>query len=93
MADQARMRSDLRELHLEDEIIAELRMLTAQRGDLAAERTRTINRLRQRLLGAFSGLERGFGLHQPGTVGVDQPVSDTGSDPRGRCRRTRIVAS
>lgn len=29
IADQARMRNDLRELHLEDEVIAELRMLTA----------------------------------------------------------------
>ncbi len=58
IADQARMRHDLRELHLEEEMIADLRMLTAQRGDLAADRTRTINRLRQRLLGVFAALER-----------------------------------
>lgn len=58
IADQARMRRDLRELHLEEEMITELRMLTAQRADLVADRTRTINRLRQRLLGVFPALER-----------------------------------
>lgn len=68
IADQARMRSDLRELHLEDEVIAELRMLTAQRGDLAAERTRTINRLRQRLLGIFPALERALDFTNQGPL-------------------------
>lgn len=67
IADQARMRRDLRELHLEDEVIAELRMLTAQRSDLAGERTRTINRLRVQLLGVFPALERAldFTNHGP----------------------------
>jgi Transposase len=37
IADQARMRRDLRELHLDDTVIAELRMLTAHRADLAAD--------------------------------------------------------
>src|SRR3954449_5444077 len=44
IADQARMRRDLRELHIAETVIAELRILTAHRADLAAERTRTINR-------------------------------------------------
>jgi transposase len=67
IADQARMRRDLRELQLEDELIAELRMLTAQRTDLAADRTRTINRLRVRLLSVFPALERSldFTNHGP----------------------------
>lgn len=58
IADQARMRRDLRELKLGDEAIAELRMLTAHRADIAADRTRTINRLRNQLLGNFPALER-----------------------------------
>ena len=68
IADQARMRRDLRELHLEEEMIAELRMLTAQRGDLAADRTRTINRLRQRLLGVFPALERALDFTNQGPL-------------------------
>lgn len=68
IADQARMRSDLRELSLLDEVIAELRMLTAQRSDLAAERTRTINRLRQRLLGIFPALERALDFTNQGPL-------------------------
>jgi hypothetical protein len=46
IADQARMRRDLRELRADAEAIAELRMLTAHRADIAGERTRAINRLR-----------------------------------------------
>jgi transposase len=58
IADRARMRRDLRELRLEEESIAELRMLTAHRADAAEDRTRSINRLRVRLLGIFPALER-----------------------------------
>lgn len=58
IADQARMRHDLRELHRPDELAAELRLLTAHRGDIAGERTRAINRLRALLLGIFPALER-----------------------------------
>lgn len=62
------MRNDLRELRLDDEVIAELRMLTAHRGDLAAERTRNINRLRQRLLGVFPALERALDFTNQGPL-------------------------
>jgi len=58
IADQARMRRDLRELKLGDEAISELRMLTAHRADIAADRTRAINRLRNQLLSIFPALER-----------------------------------
>jgi transposase len=68
IADQARMRRDLRELQLEDEMITELRMLTAQRADLVAERSRTINRLRVRLLGAFPALERALDFTNRGPL-------------------------
>jgi transposase len=59
IADQSRMRgTDLPVLHPDDDLITELRMLTAYRGDLVADRTRTINRLRQQLVAVCPGLER-----------------------------------
>lgn len=58
IADQARMRHDLRRLQLLDDDIAQLRLLTAYRADLAADRTRSINRLRGLLVGVFPALER-----------------------------------
>lgn len=58
IADQARMRHDLRGLRLGETVIAELRTLTTHRADIAADRARTINRLRTHLLGIFPALER-----------------------------------
>ncbi len=59
IADQARMRRDLQPLRPGDEIAVDLR-LTARRGDLVADRTRAINRLRAQLLEFFPALERAF---------------------------------
>src|SRR5271169_2732412 len=56
IADQARMRRDLQPLR----VAVELRILTARRTDLVADRTRAINRLRAQLLGYFPALERAF---------------------------------
>lgn len=51
IADQSRMRgTDLPVLHTHDDLITELRMLTARRAGLVADRTRTINRLHQQLI-------------------------------------------
>jgi transposase len=59
IADQSRMRGDdLPLLHPDDDLITELRMLTAHRTDLVADRTRTINRLRQELVAVCPALER-----------------------------------
>jgi transposase len=58
IADQARMRRDLRELHVLDEDIAQLQLLSSYRADLAADRTRSINRLRGLLATIFPALER-----------------------------------
>jgi transposase len=60
IADQARMRRDLQPLRAGDEIAVDLRILTARRGDLVADRTRAINRLRAQLLEYFPALERAF---------------------------------
>jgi transposase len=59
IADQSRMRGeDLPVLHPDDDLLTELRMLTAHRADLVADRTRTINRLRQQLIAVCPALER-----------------------------------
>lgn len=60
IADQARMRHDLKPVHEGDAIASELRMLAAHRTDLVSDRTRTINRLRATLLEYFPGLEGAF---------------------------------
>ena len=60
IADQARMRRDLQPLHPGDDSAVELRILTARRTDLVADRTRAINRLRAQLLEYFPALERAF---------------------------------
>ncbi|MBO0515239.1 IS110 family transposase [Streptomyces beijiangensis] len=60
IADQARMRRDLQTMHRGDEIAVDLRILTARRLDLAADRTRAINRLRSQMLEYFPALERAF---------------------------------
>lgn len=60
IADQARMRRDLEPMHRGDDIAVDLRILTSRRLDLAADRTRTINRLRAQMLEYFPALERAF---------------------------------
>jgi transposase len=65
IADRSRMRgADLPVLHPDDDLITELRMLTAHRADLVADRTRTINRLRQQLIAVCPALERAAQLTQ-----------------------------
>jgi transposase len=65
IADQSRMRGDdLPVLHPSDDLITELRMLTGHRADLVADRTRTINRLRQQLGAVCPALERAAQLTQ-----------------------------
>jgi transposase len=60
IADQARMRRDLEPVHRGNDIAVDLRILTSRRLDLAADRTRAINRLRAQMLEYFPALERAF---------------------------------
>ncbi|MET7354769.1 IS110 family transposase [Streptomyces mirabilis] len=60
IADQARMRRDLQPLQETSEIAVDLKILTARRLDLSADRTRAINRLRAQMLEYFPALERAF---------------------------------
>ncbi|MEU5418261.1 IS110 family transposase [Streptomyces sp. NPDC020799] len=60
IADTARMRRDLQPLQETSEIAVDLKILTARRMDLSADRTRAINRLRAQMLEYFPALERAF---------------------------------
>lgn len=60
IADTARMRRDFAPLGIPDETVATLRLLTAHRADLIADRVRLINRLRDALVGICPALERAF---------------------------------
>ncbi|WP_049649199.1 IS110 family transposase [Kitasatospora sp. MY 5-36] len=60
IADTARMRRDLQPLDQAGEIAVDLKILTARRMDLSADRTRAINRLRAQMLEYFPALERAF---------------------------------
>lgn len=86
IAETARMRSDLAEVTMPDELVIELSQLTGYRADLMADWVRSINRLRALLGSIFPGLEAAFdystrtplilvaGLCTPGeirTAGID----------------------
>ncbi len=58
IAEQARMRKDLGSLRPTDELLVELKLLTAHRRDLVTDRTRAISRLRDILVSSFPALER-----------------------------------
>ncbi|MFD7447543.1 IS110 family transposase [Kitasatospora sp. NPDC059827] len=60
IADTARMRRGLLPLPDTSGIAVDLRILTARRLDLSADRTRAINRLRAQMLEYFPALERAF---------------------------------
>lgn len=68
IADQARMRRDLHLMRAEDELVVELRLLTARRTDLVHDRTRTISRLRELLTGIFPALERALEVTNAGPL-------------------------
>jgi transposase len=58
IADQARLRHDLRPMLRRDAVARDLHILTARRADVMADHTREINRLRAQLTEYFPGLER-----------------------------------
>ncbi|WP_418906737.1 IS110 family transposase [Glutamicibacter endophyticus] len=68
IADQARMRRDLHPVKITDETAAGLKILTGQRADLVADRTRAINRLRGLLSEYFPALEVAFDFAQRKTA-------------------------
>jgi transposase len=87
IADQARMHRDLQPLRPGDELTAELKLLTARRGDLVADRTRLINRLRGLLTSIFPALERALDLTTAGPLvlltGFQTPAAVRGAGEEG----------
>jgi len=102
IAGQARMRRDLTVLSGDDELVVELRLLVARRRDLAADRTRAVNRLHDQMPAICPALERALELTDQGPLvlltGFQTPtalrrigVEDlTG---RLRCRKVRSAAA
>lgn len=68
IADQARMRRDLRPICPGDEATIELKLLTGRRADLVEDRTRMVNRLRGTLLSMFPALERALDVTNTGPL-------------------------
>ncbi|MFE4578552.1 IS110 family RNA-guided transposase [Streptomyces chartreusis] len=68
IADQARMRRDLRPIRPGDEAAIELKLLTARRLDLVEDRTRAVNRLRGTLMSMFPALERALDVTNTGPL-------------------------
>ena len=60
IADQVRMRRDLRVIEAERELDLDMRLLVGRRRDLVDEQTRRIGRLRDLLVSIFPSLERAF---------------------------------
>jgi transposase len=60
IAETARLRSDLSEVVVPDQVVGDLQVLTARREDLMADWVRGINRLRELLGSIFPGLEQAF---------------------------------
>jgi transposase len=69
IADQLRLRrGSLQEIRPRNEVVAEMRVLTAHRRDLLQDQTRRAARLREVLLGVFPGLEAALDLKREGAL-------------------------
>lgn len=60
IAETARLRGDLSEVVIPDQVVGDLQVLTARREDLMADWVRGVNRLRELLGSIFPGLEQAF---------------------------------
>lgn len=69
IADQLRLRpADFRPISLEDDALAELRLLVGRRGDLVTDQTRRISRMRYLLNSIHPDLERALDLTNAGPL-------------------------
>ncbi|WP_328623715.1 IS110 family transposase [Streptomyces sp. NBC_00353] len=87
IADQARMRRDLRPIRPGDETAIELKLLTGRRGDLVEDRTRAVNRLRGTLLSMFPALERALDVTNMGPLKLLTGYQTPGSIRRASTAR------
>jgi transposase len=68
IADQTRIRRDLRPIEAETERDLEIRLLAKRRRDLVDDQTRRLNRLRDLLVSIFPGLERALDFTTKGAL-------------------------
>ena len=68
IADQTRIRRDLRPLEAGTELDLEIRLLAKRRRDLVDDQTRRLNRLRDLLVSIFPGLERALDFTTKGAL-------------------------
>lgn len=68
IAEQVRMRQDLRPIETATELDIEIRLLVSRRRDLVVAQTQRISRLRDLLVGIFPDLERSFDLTTKGPL-------------------------
>ena len=68
IADQVRIRSDLRPIAPAQELDLEIRLLVGRRSDLATSQTQRLGRMHDLLVGIFPGLERRLDLTSKGAL-------------------------
>ncbi|WP_030935797.1 IS110 family transposase [Streptomyces sp. NRRL B-24720] len=90
IAETARHRRDFAAIDVPAQLAADLALLTARRSDLAADRVRMINRLRDVLTGVFPALERAFdySAHKGALVLLTGYQTPAAIRRRGRARLT-----
>lgn len=90
IAQTARMRSDLTPISTPDQVVAQLRVLTARRDDLMADWVRGINRCRELLASIFPALEAAFDYSTRSPLilltGFQTPASLRGAGGQGIAR-------
>jgi transposase len=68
IAEQVRIRSDLRQIEPVTELDLEIRLFVSRRGDIAQAQTQRISRMRDLLAGIFPGLEACLDLRSKGAL-------------------------
>lgn len=93
IADQVRVRDDLRLVTTPSEVDTELRLLVSRRHDLVTDQTRRIGRLRDLLTSIHPGLEHGLDVTtKTGMWLLARYVSPTEIRAAGRARLTRYLS-
>lgn len=89
IADQVRIRRDLRPIEADRELDLDIRLLVGRRHDLVEEQTRRISRLHDLLVAIFPGLERAFDYTTKGALWLVSKYV-TPAELRGAGRRRLI---
>ncbi|MFE1988138.1 IS110 family RNA-guided transposase [Streptomyces mirabilis] len=95
IAEAARHRRDFATIDVPAQLAADLALLTSHRSDLAAERVRMLNRLRDVLTGMFPALERAFDYpaHKGALILLTGYQTPAAIRRRGRARLSAWLAN